>query len=74
MDSADIIMVLLGIAAALILVVVFFFIGVVIAYATGWMLENWFGWCDVNTTIYRTVTIPLVVFGGYRFVANINDD
>ena len=67
-------MVLLGIVAAIMIVVIFFFVGVVIAYATGWMLENWFGWCDVNTTIYRTVTIPLVVFGGYKFAASNRDN
>ena len=52
--------------AAIVLVFVWFIIGILIAYVTGWMLENWFGWCEVNTTIYRTVTIPLIVFGGLR--------
>jgi hypothetical protein len=66
MDKDDIILALLGIGALVVLALVWFIIGILIAYATGWMLENWFGWCDVNTTIYRTVAIPLIVFGGLR--------
>lgn len=66
MDTDDITLVLIGIGALIVLALVWFFIGILIAYATGWMLENWFGWCDVNTTIYRTVAIPLIVFGGLR--------
>ena len=63
--------VLLG--AAIVLVLVWFILGILIAYVTGWMLENWFGWCEVNTTIYRTVTIPLVVFGGFRASSHNKD-
>lgn len=66
MDTDDITLALIGIGALIVLALVWFFIGILIAYATGWMLENWFGWCDVNTTIYRTVAIPLIVFGGLR--------
>ena len=66
MDTDDILLVLIGIGAAIVLALVWFIIGILIAYATGWMLENWFGWCEVNTTIYRTVAIPLIVFGGLR--------
>lgn len=66
MDKDDIILALIGIGALIVLALVWFIIGILIAYATGWMLENWFGWCDVNTTIYRTVAIPLIVFGGLR--------
>ena len=66
MDKDDIILALFGIRALIVLALVWFIIGILIAYATGWMLENWFGWCDVNTTIYRTVAIPLIVFGGLR--------
>lgn len=66
MDKDDIILALIGIGAVIVLALVWFIIGILIAYATGWMLENWFGWCDVNTTIYRTVAIPLIVFGGLR--------
>ena len=66
MDKDDIILALFGIGALVVLALVWFIIGILIAYATGWMLENWFGWCDVNTTIYRTVAIPLIVFGGLR--------
>jgi len=66
MDKDDIILALFGIGALIVLALVWFIIGILIAYATGWMLENWFGWCDVNTTIYRTVAIPLIVFGGLR--------
>ena len=66
MDKDDIILALLGIGALVVLALVWFIIGILIAYATGWMLENWFGWCDVNTTIYRTGAIPLIVFGGLR--------
>lgn len=66
MDTDDITLALIGIGALVVLALVWFIIGILIAYATGWMLENWFGWCDVNTTIYRTVAIPLIVFGGLR--------
>lgn len=66
MDTDDITLALIGIGALIVLALVWFIIGILIAYATGWMLENWFGWCDVNTTIYRTVAIPLIVFGGLR--------
>ena len=71
MDS-DIGALIIGIGAVIVLALVWFIIGILIAYATGWMLENWFGWCDVNTTIYRTVAIPLIVFGGLR-VTTSND-
>lgn len=66
MDTDDITLALIGIGALIVLALVWFIIGILIAYATGWMLENWFDWCDVNTTIYRTVAIPLIVFGGLR--------
>lgn len=73
MDTDDILLVLIGIGAAIVLALVWFIIGILIAYATGWMLENWFGWCEVNTTIYRTVAIPLIVFGGLRASSKNND-
>ena len=73
MDTDDILIVLIGIGAAIVLALVWFIIGILIAYATGWMLENWFGWCEVNTTIYRTVAIPLIVFGGLRASSKNND-
>ena len=72
MDT-DIIESALLVGAAIVLVLVWFILGILIAYVTGWMLENWFGWCEVNTTIYRTVTIPLIVFGGLR-VSSHNKD
>ena len=73
MDTDDITLALIGIGALIVLALVWFIIGILIAYATGWMLENWFGWCDVNTTIYRTVAIPLIVFGGLRASSKNND-
>lgn len=72
MDT-DIVESALLLGAAIVLALVWFILGILIAYATGWMLENWFGWCEVNTTIYRTVTIPLVVFGGFRASSHNKD-
>ncbi len=72
MDT-DIIESALLVGAAIVLVLVWFILGILIAYVTGWMLENWFGWCEVNTTIYRTVTIPLIVFGGLRASSHNKD-
>lgn len=70
MDSDDILQGAIVIGAAIVLALIWFVIGILIAYATGWMLENWFGWCEVNATIYRTVTIPLIVFGGLRITSH----
>lgn len=72
MDT-DIVESALLLGAAIVLALVWFILGILIAYVTGWMLENWFGWCEVNTTIYRTVTIPLVVFGGFRASSHNKD-
>lgn len=63
-------------ALALVMLVVFafvaFFIGVVIAYVTGWMLENWLGWCAVDYDVYRAVAIAVIVFAGATHIKSDN--
>lgn len=70
MDLDDILSGVIIVGAIIVLALIWFIIGILIAYATGWMLENWFGWCEVNATIYRAVTIPVIVFGGLRIPHN----
>jgi len=73
MDLDDILSGVIIVGAVIVLALIWFIIGILIAYATGWMLENWFGWCEVNATIYRTVTIPVIVFGGLRITSHNKD-
>lgn len=73
MDFDDVASVILMVGLLAALALLWFVIGIVIAYATGWMLEHWFGWLSVNYDLYRTFAVAVIVFAGLRVTSSNKD-